>query len=99
MFGFLGFLLIIFLLIVFIGFTILGNILRVLFGVGTKSPLSKSKHPPTRNKIHILRIKRDDENENFAESSSSNRRSHSSGNRKKIFDEDEGEYVDYEEVK
>ena len=40
-----------------------------------------------------------DENENFAESSSSNRRSHSSGNRKKIFDEDEGEYVDYEEVK
>ena len=25
--------------------------------------------------------------------------SHSSGNRKKIFDDDEGEYVDYEEVK
>ena len=39
--------------------------------------------------------------ENFAEfsSSSSNRHSHSSGNRKKIFDDDEGEYVDYEEVK
>jgi hypothetical protein len=30
---------------------------------------------------------------------SSNRHSHSSGNRKKIFDDDEGEYVDYEEVK
>ena len=42
MFGFLGFLLIIFLLIVFIGFTILGNILRVLFGIG--------KHPPYQNR-------------------------------------------------
>ncbi len=30
---------------------------------------------------------------------SSNKHSHSSGNRKKIFDDDEGEYVDYEEVK
>ena len=42
MFGFLGFLLIIFLLIIFIGFTILGNILRVLFGIG--------KHPPYQNR-------------------------------------------------
>ena len=57
MFGFLGFLLIIFLLIVFIGFTILGNILRVLFGIG--------KHPPYQNRtsthqkqIHMPRLKR-----------------------------------------
>lgn len=57
MFGFLGFLLIIFLLIVFIGFTILGNILRVLFGIGKRPPI-KIELPPTRNKIHILRIKR-----------------------------------------
>lgn len=57
MFGFLGFLLIIFLLIVLIGFTILGNILRVLFGIG-KRPSIKIELPPTRNKIHILRIKR-----------------------------------------
>ena len=96
MFGFLGFLLIIFLLIVFIGFTILGNILRVLFGIG--------KHPPYQNRTSThqntyTQNQANDENENFAESSSSNRRSHSSGNRKKIFDEDEGEYVDYEEVK
>ena len=57
MFGFLGFLLIIFLLIIFIGFTILGNILRVLFGIG--------KHPPYQNRTsthqkqnHIPRLKR-----------------------------------------
>ena len=86
MFGFLGFLLIIFLLIVFIGFTILGNILRVLLGIGKRTPYQNQTN---------------DKNENFAESSpsSSNKRSHSSENRKKIFDDDEGEYVDYEEVK
>ena len=36
MFGFLSFLLILFLLIIFIGFSILGNIMRVLFGGGNK---------------------------------------------------------------
>ena len=90
----------IFLLIIFIGFTILGNILRVLFGIG--------KHPPYQNRTSThqkqntyTQTQTNDENENFAEfsSSSSNRHSHSSGNRKKIFDDDEGEYVDYEEVK
>ena len=84
----------------FIGFTILGNILRVLFGIG--------KHPPYQNRTSThqkqntyTQTQTNDENENFAEfsSSSSNRHSHSSGNRKKIFDDDEGEYVDYEEVK
>ena len=47
MFGFLGFLLIIFLLIIFIGFTILGNILRVLFGIGKLQPYLNrtSSHP------------------------------------------------------
>ena len=34
MFGFLSFLLILFLLIIFIGLSILGNIMRVLFGGG-----------------------------------------------------------------
>lgn len=57
MFGFLGFLLIIFLLIVFIGFTILGNILRVLFGIG-KHPPYQNRTSTHQNKIHIPRLKR-----------------------------------------
>lgn len=57
MFGFLGFLLIIFLLIVFIGFTILGNICVYCSGSANVPPI-KIELPPTRNKIHILRIKR-----------------------------------------
>ena len=98
MFGFLGFLLIIFPLIVFIGFTILGNILRVLFGIGKRPPYQNRTSTHQKQNTYTQN-QANDENENFAESSSSNRRSHSSGNRKKIFDEDEGEYVDYEEVK
>ncbi len=97
MFGFLGFLLIIFLLIVFIGFTILGNILRVLFGIGSKRPLSNRTSTHQKQNTYTQN-QANDENEKFAESSSSNRHS-SRANRKKIFDEDEGEYVDYEEVK
>ena len=67
MFGFLGFLLIIFLLIIFIGFTILGNILRVLFGIG--------KHPPYQNRTSThqkqntyTQTQTNDENENFENS-------------------------------
>lgn len=58
MFGFLGFLLIIFLLIVFIGFTILGNILRVLCSGSASIPPTRIEHLPTKNKIHIPRLKR-----------------------------------------
>ena len=66
MFGFLSFLLILFLLIIFIGFSILGNIMRVLFGGGIKAihtPTTKistdSKMPmtamlkPTQLQTHI----------------------------------------------
>ena len=53
MFGFLGFLLIIFLLIVFIGFTFC-----VYCSGSANVPPIKIELPPTRNKIHILRIKR-----------------------------------------
>lgn len=100
MFGFLGFLLILFLLILFIGFSILGNILRVLFGFGKRNTYQNRTY--TRQGENTYNQNQtNDENENFAEnsSSSSHKHSHSSRDRKKIFDDDEGEYVDYEEVK
>lgn len=79
---------------------ILGNILRVLFGIG-KHPSYQNRTSTHQKQNTYTQTQTNDENENFAEfsSSSSNRHSHSSGNRKKIFDDDEGEYVDYEEVK
>lgn len=92
MFGFLGFLLILFLLIIFIGFSILGSILS-LFGLG-KYTFHYQSHTYTREKTN-------DEEGDFAEtsSSSSHKHPHSTGGRKKIFTDDEGEYVDFEEVK
>ena len=92
MFGFLGFLLILFLLIIFIGFSILGNILRVLFGWGKRPPTYRSQ-PHTGQKTKTYGPSSANEDEEPAAHSTSSR------HKKKIFDKDEGEYVDYEEVK
>lgn len=101
MFGFLGFLLILFLLIIFIGFSILGNILRMLFGLGKRTPHYQSRTYTNPGQDTYTRHETDDEERDFAEtsSSSSHKHTHSSGGRKKIFADDEGEYVDFEEVK
>lgn len=94
MFGFLGFLLIIFLLIVFIGFTILGNILRVLFGIGNK----RSNYQSHTYTNHENFNRQQDANDSYAETDSASNTHHKSkGNKKKIFGDDEGEYVDFEE--
>lgn len=86
MFGFLGFLLILFLLIVFIGLSIVGNVLRMLFGFGRRN--SPYKQQPQA-----------EETREYTETfSSSQSRTSSPKNKKKIFGDDEGEYVDFEEV-
>lgn len=79
MFGFLGFLLLFLLLIIFIGFFILGNILRALFGIGRRTPTHYHGDP----------------SQDDATASPDG----SSTKKKKIFGDDEGEYVDYEEIK
>lgn len=86
MFGFLGFLLILFLLIIFIGFSILGSILRMLFGFGR------------RNNPYKQQPQTDEAREYTKTYSSSQTRTSSPKNRRKIFSDDEGEYVDFEEV-
>lgn len=86
MFGFLGFLLILFLLIVFIGFSIVGSILRMLFGFGRRNT-SYQQQPQT-----------DEAREHIETFSSSQTRTSSPKRKGKIFGDDEGEYVDYEEV-
>ena len=99
MFGFLGFLLILFLLIVFIGFAILGNILRVLFGVGKRTPNYQSRTYTHQKQNTYTQNQTNNENEEFVETSSSHKHPHSPEGRKKIFGDDEGEYVDFEEVR
>lgn len=99
MFGFLGFILILFLLIIFIGFSILGNILRVLFGSGKRNTNYQNRTSYT-HQGQTNHTQTDDHTENYSETSSSSQKTHrASGNKKKIFDDEEGEYVDYEEIK
>jgi len=94
MFGFLSFLLILFLLIIFIGFSILGNIMRVLFGGGSK----RSNYQSHTYTNHENFNRQQDANDIYAETDSASNTHHKSkGNKKKIFGDDEGEYVDFEE--
>ena len=95
MFGFLSFLLILFLLIIFIGFSILGNIMRVLFGGGSERGNYQS-HTYTNHES--FNRQRQDNNDSYTETDpASDTHRKSKGNKKKIFGDDEGEYVDFEE--
>lgn len=99
MFGFLGFLLILFLLIIIIGFTIVGNVLRLIFGFGRRSGTAQNRTYTNQRQKTYNASDDTTSSESHHSSSSSQTHSNASGNKKKIFDEDEGEYVDYEEVK
>lgn len=84
-FGFLGFIFILIIFIVLIALAFLGNIVRSIFGLGRRAPKQY----------------------NGEKTASSNTNGHSSSqettappiNKKKIFADDEGEYVEFEEVK
>lgn len=81
MFGFLGFILIFILLIIFIVLAFLGNILRMIFGLGKRAPKQYNQQQQTGH------------TDDFRSSTAS------SNGKKKIFSDDEGEYVEFEEVK
>ncbi len=80
MFSILGFIFFFVLILVVLVLTILGGVLRTLFGMGrgrsSSSRSSSSKHDSSYTSDHHT----------------------GSSKRKKVFDEDEGEYVDFEEI-
>lgn len=80
------FILIFFICLFGIGLSIIGTILRAIFGIGRpKQHYEQPRHNngETRN------------NTNYNNSTSDNEEVHN----KKIFSKDEGEYVDFEEIK
>lgn len=80
MFGFLSFLLILFLLIIFIGFSILGNIMRVLFGGGSK----RSNYQSHTYTNHENFNRQQDANDSYAETDSASNTHHKSkGNKRR----------------
>lgn len=83
MFGLLGFILLFVLFIIIIVLTLLGNIVRMIFGLGKRTP--KEFNGQNNNDY------RTDEQTNDSKNSTTGK--------KKIFGDDEGEYVEFEEIK
>lgn len=91
MFGFFGFILIIFIVIIFIGLSIVGNIIRLFFKVTRGKSSKEKKQTYTKSEDY----------ESYQDSNQSHKSHNKSapGHKRKIFGDDEGEYVDFTEVK
>ena len=76
--------------IIVFGLSIVGFLLRTIFGIGRRS--SSSHHGKTGQSQQGSYNSNDDEEEILSENTSA--RKH-----KKIFTQDDGEYVDFEEIK
>ena len=87
-FGFLGFIIILVFIIIFIVLAFLGNIVRSIFGLGRRAP--KQYYGEKSNSS-------DKNNESYTSAQSTT--TYSMNGKKKIFADDEGEYVEFEEVK
>ena len=85
MFGLLGFILLFVLFIVIIVLSLLGNIVRMIFGLGKRTPKEFNGQKNNNNDY------RTDEQTNDS--------SNPTTGKKKIFGDDEGEYVEFEEIK
>ena len=98
MFHILGFLFIFVLAIIFIGLSIIGSVIRTIFGLG-KHNTSKTYQNGSGSYRSSggYSFSGDQQQDNTTEHSDSDAEPDSK--HKKIFSEDEGEYVDYEEVK
>ena len=84
MFGLLGFILLFIFLIIIIVLSLLGNIVRMIFGFGKRTPKQFNRKNNDANNYNTDQQTKD---------------SSSSTGKKKIFGDDEGEYVEFEEIK
>lgn len=96
MLHFLGFLFILIIAILIIGLSLIGSIVRGIFGLGRKKPFSQDFHSYTsygnnRQSPHTST----DTNESIRPEEGEIRIKH----KERIFAKDEGEYVDFEEIK
>ncbi len=94
MFHFLGFIFIIIIAVLFIGLALIGSFLRGIFGAGNRRTGQKGYHTTTYNSSNDSQ----QSNHSYQESETPHNNGHPK-RRKKLFSKDEGEYVDFEEVK
>lgn len=84
------FFLLIFVVIIIVGLSIVGAVLRAIFGIGRRSSRRNNTNAPTQDSYNPY---------DSAQNSDTNNEAASDEKHKKIFAKDEGEYVDFEEVK
>ena len=97
MFHFLGFLFIIIIAILFIGLSIIGTVIRSIFGLGSHRSSGQNKngnYQPGGYSYNDNRQPSDSSQEKATAENEANQSGH-----KKLFSKDEGEYVDFEEIK
>lgn len=95
MFHFLGFLFIIIIAVLIIGISIVGSVLRAVFGFGRRSTTSNPNTYTTSGRRQQQSAQRErEEEERYNAEENIQPRKH-----KKIFGKDEGEYVEFEEIK
>ena len=83
----LGFFFLIIIIVLIFGLSIVSGILKLLFGFGRKSTAQNQEKRSYQNTYH-----KEESREDYSKTDSNHER-------KKIFDKEDGEYVDFEEVK
>lgn len=95
MFHILGFLFFFILIILVIGLALISKVIRTILGIGrrmTTGNASSSTNTSSRNSQY-------NSSSSSSESNSQRQSNETTSGRKKIFGSDEGEYIDFEEVK
>lgn len=93
MFSFFGFLFIIIIAILLIGLSIVGTVIRTIFGLGGR----RSTDTNPNGKGYSFNDNQQPDTSHNEETTYEERAPHPK--RKKLFSKDEGEYVDFEEIK
>ena len=93
MFHFLGFIFFIILIVLLIGFIILWRIVNTFLGLG-KRMTGNTANPQDQQRTSYQGNKSTSNHTNNQQTSSS-----ATGDKKKLFSDDEGEYVEFEEIK
>ena len=92
MFHILGFLFIIVIAVIIIGLALVGSVLRAIFGLGKRSSAGSPNSTHSNSGQRYYRPTQANDKEEIITETGANKH-------KKLFDDNEGEYVDYEEIK
>lgn len=97
MFHILGFIFIIIVVILVIGLSIIGTVLRTIFGLGGKRRPSSGTYQSGQSYSYSGGQQQNTSSQTDEETTSEGNNIHRK--HKKLFSKDEGEYVDFEEIK